>query len=71
MIKLRNMFSPKVVAVAGIAAAALGGSAAAFADASAATTAISSVSTDVSTIGWAVIGVLVVAAGFKYLRRAL
>lgn len=54
-----------------LGAAALVGSTAAFANATTAATAISAVSADVSTIGWAVIGVLVVAAGFKYLRRAI
>lgn len=43
----------------------------AFADATAATASLTSVTSDVSTIGWAVMGVLIVAAGFKYLRRAL
>ena len=42
-----------------------------FADATAAATQITAVGTDVSTIGWAVLGVLVVAAGFKYMRRAI
>lgn len=44
---------------------------AAFADASAATASLTSVSGDISTIGWAVLGVLIVAAGFKYMRRAI
>ena len=43
----------------------------AYADATAATASIASVTADVGVIGWAVMGVLVVAAGFKYMRRAL
>ena len=39
--------------------------------AASAETAITAVGADVSTIGYAVLGVLVVAAGFKYMRRAL
>lgn len=52
-------------------AAATVGAPAAFADSAAAVSAISGVSADASLIGWAVMGVLVVAAGFKYMRRAL
>lgn len=40
-------------------------------DAAGAATKISAVGGDVSTIGWAVLGVLVVAAGFKYMRRSI
>ncbi|SIQ73551.1 major capsid protein [Aquipseudomonas alcaligenes] len=36
-----------------------------------ATTALTEAGTDVGTIGWAVFGVLVAAAAFKYMRRAL
>jgi hypothetical protein len=36
-----------------------------------ATTALDEAGTDVGTIGWAVFGVLVAAAAFKYMRRAL
>ena len=36
-----------------------------------ATTALSEAGTDVGTIGWAVFAVLVAAAAFKYMRRAL
>jgi hypothetical protein len=36
-----------------------------------ATAALTTASTDVGTIGWAVFGVLVAAAAFKYMRRAL
>lgn len=56
------------LAVAGAAAV---GSAAAMADATSATTALTSVTGDVQTIGWAAFGVIVVAVGFKYMRRAL
>jgi len=54
-----------------LAGAALVGSAAAFADATAAAATITGVTTDVETIGWAALGVLAVAAGFKYIRRAV
>ncbi|MCK5500568.1 MAG: phage coat protein [Tritonibacter mobilis] len=54
-----------------VASGALAASAGAFADITATETAITGVSSDVSTIGWAVLGVLVVAAGFKYMRRAI
>lgn len=43
----------------------------ALADAAAAATAISSAGTDVSTIGWASLGLLIVAAAFKYMRRTV
>jgi hypothetical protein len=36
-----------------------------------ATGALTTAGTDVGTIGWAVFGVLVAAAAFKYMRRAL
>lgn len=55
----------------GAGSVALAASAGAMADAAGAETAITAVGGDVSTIGWAVLGVLVVAAGFKYMRRAL
>ena len=42
----------------------------AMADSAAAVTAITGVGSDVTTIGWAAIGVLALAAGFKYIRRA-
>lgn len=69
--KYRNVlakYGRKLGAVGAVSMAATGQ---AFADASTATAGLTSVTGDVSTIGWAVIGVLVVAAGFKYLRRAL
>lgn len=36
-----------------------------------ATTALTTAGTDTNTIGWAVFAVLVAAAAFKYMRRAL
>lgn len=42
----------------------------AMADAADAAAAITAVGSDVTTIGWAAIGVLALAAGFKYIRRA-
>lgn len=56
-----------------LAGAALAASASSFAvsDAAGAATQITAVGGDVSTIGWAVLGVLVVAAGFKFMRRAI
>jgi len=69
--KYRNTlakYGRKLGAVGAVSVAATGQ---AFADATAATASLTSVTSDVSTIGWAVMGVLIVAAGFKYLRRAL
>lgn len=43
----------------------------AFADSAAAATSISAAGTDVSTIGWASLGLLIVAAAFKYMRRTV
>ncbi|HBM08919.1 MAG TPA: hypothetical protein DD403_12570 [Pseudomonas sp.] len=43
----------------------------AMADATAAAAKVTAVEGDVGTLGWAAIGVLVVAAGFKYMRRAV
>lgn len=43
----------------------------AFADATAATTKITASEGDVSTIGWASLGLLIVAAAFKYMRRTV
>lgn len=43
----------------------------AFADAAAAETKISGAEGDVSTIGWASLGLLIVAAAFKYMRRTV
>lgn len=56
---------------AALAGAAMLGSAAAFADAASAAATLTGVTTDVETIGWAALGVLAVAAGFKYIRRAV
>lgn len=42
----------------------------AMADSAAAVAAIEGTGTDVTAIGWAAIGVLALAAGFKYIRRA-
>lgn len=36
-----------------------------------ATAALTEAGTDVSTIGWAVFGVIIAAMAFKYIRRAL
>lgn len=47
------------------------GTGVAMADSAAAITSLTGVSSDVETIGWAVLGVLIVAAGFKYMRRAI
>ena len=55
---------------AGVAVMAAG-TGVALADASSAISSLSSVESDVGTIGWAVLGVLIVAAGFKYMRRAI
>lgn len=54
-----------------LAGAALVGSAGAFAAAADAAASLTAVGSDVGTIGWAGIGLLIVAAGFKYMRRAI
>lgn len=43
----------------------------ALADAAAASASITAAGTDVSTIGWASLGLLIVAAAFKYMRRTV
>ncbi|SDR70255.1 Bacteriophage coat protein B [Halopseudomonas litoralis] len=58
----------KVGAGVGLLAAGTG---VAMADSTAAIASLTGVSGDVETIGWAVLGVLIVAAGFKYMRRAI
>lgn len=60
-----------VVKRLGVGVAVLGATTGvAMADATSAVTAISAVGADVTTIGWAAMGVLALAAGFKYIRRA-
>lgn len=59
----RQLAVGSAVAVAGIGNA--------LADAVAAETAISGAGGDVSTIGWASLGLLIVAASFKYMRRTV
>lgn len=59
-----------VSAVIGTAAAVVGSAVHAAVPAEA-TKALETAGTDVGTIGWAVFGVLVAAAAFKYMRRAL
>ncbi|WP_425054232.1 major capsid protein [Pseudomonas abyssi] len=54
-----------------VATGALAASAGAFADAAAVGLQLEGVEGNIDTIGWAVLGVLVVAAGFKYMRRAI
>ena len=55
-----------------VGALSLGAVGAAMADVPAsATTALTTAGTDTNTIGWAVFAVLVAAAAFKYMRRAL
>ena len=65
---MKNMKYVRGTLVAAIAAAS--GSVYAAVPA-AATTALGEAGTDVGTIGWAVFAVLVAAAAFKYMRRAL
>lgn len=72
--KTRNLirkYGSKAALGIGSALAASASFAAPITDAAGAATQIGAVGTDVSTIGWAVLGVLVVAAGFKYMRRAV
>lgn len=73
MKQLQTMFarSREVVTGAVAAGAALVGSSAFAAVPASATAALDTAGTDVGTIGWAVFGVLVAAAAFKYMRRAL
>lgn len=60
----------KATAAVGAVAASVG--TAVFAEVpAAATTALTTAGTDTNTIGWAVFAVLVGAAAFKYMRRAL
>jgi hypothetical protein len=47
------------------------GTSQAFADAAAASASITAAGSDVSTIGWASLGLLIVAAAFKYMRRTV
>lgn len=72
--KTRNMirkYGSKVAVVGAGLVASQVTFAAAITDAAGAATQITAVGGDVSTIGWAVLGVLVVAAGFKYMRRSI
>ena len=70
--KAARHFGRKIALVAGsstaLAIAAVGQ---AHADAAAAAAAIPATGTDVETIGYAALGLLVVAAMFKYMRRAV
>lgn len=72
MKQLKTMFSRSRVVTGAVAAgSALIGSSAFAAVPAEATTALTTAGSDVGTIGWAVFGVLVAAAAFKYIRRAL
>ncbi|WP_160288105.1 major capsid protein [Pseudomonas knackmussii] len=64
-----SAFGRKAAAVAALSIGAVG---VAMAEVPAsATTALSTAGDDTNTIGWAVFAVLVAAAAFKYMRRAL
>ncbi len=65
--KVRNMFRNTAVAVVSLAVTTTY----ALADAAAAEAKLGAVEGDIGTLGWAAIGLLVVAAGFKYMRRAV
>ena len=67
---IRN-FGTKAALAIGSTMAAGAAFAAPITDSAGAATQITAVGGDVSTIGWAVLGVLVVAAGFKYMRRSI
>ncbi|MDT4880881.1 Bacteriophage coat protein B [compost metagenome] len=69
MQQLKSLFTRGKAAVATAAVAVSGAVNAAVP--TEATTALDTAGTDVGTIGWAVFGVLVAAAAFKYMRRAL
>ena len=72
MKQLKTMFSRSRVVTGAVAAgSALIGSSAFAAVPAEATAALTTAGADVGTIGWAVFGVLVAAAAFKYMRRAL
>lgn len=72
MKQLKTMFARSRVVTGAVAAgSALIGSSAFAAVPTEATTALTTAGADVGTIGWAVFGVLVAAAAFKYMRRAL
>lgn len=64
-------YGSKAALAIGSTLAASASFAAPITDAAGAATQITAVGGDVSTIGWAVLGVLVVAAGFKYMRRSI
>lgn len=72
MKQLKTMFARSRVVTGAVAAgSALIGSSAFAAVPASATDALDTAGADVGTIGWAVFGVLVAAAAFKYMRRAL
>lgn len=64
-----SAFGRKAAAVAALSLGAVGGAMAAVP--TEATTALTTAGDDTNTIGWAVFAVLVAAAAFKYMRRAL
>lgn len=69
--KYRNTlakYGRKLGAIGAVSVAATGS---AFADVSTATAALTTVGGDAATLGWAITGLLIAIAGFKYLRRAL
>jgi hypothetical protein len=70
--KLQNRASAFGRKAAAVSALSLGVVGVSMADVPAsATTALTTAGTDTNTIGWAVFAVLVAAAAFKYMRRAL
>lgn len=69
--KTRNLlrqYAPKIGAAVVITAAT---ATQALADAAAATSKITASEGDISTLGWAALGLVIVAAAFKYMRRAI
>lgn len=73
--KTRNIlakYGRKLGAIGAVTVAATGQAyAAASAEATAAADALSANSDNISAIGWAALGLLVVAAAFKYMRRTV
>lgn len=65
---IARKFGRQAVAVGVISTFAAGQ---AFADAAAASAKVTAAEGDVSTIGWASLGLLIVAAAFKYMRRTV
>ncbi|UTW09166.1 major capsid protein [Pseudomonas benzenivorans] len=69
--KTRNMLRKYGRQVAAVAILTTVTASQAFADAAAAATKITGSEGDIGTLGWAAIGLVITAAAFKYMRRAV